>query len=219
MVLFGALALAATTAWNAFPTNSLHELEPPLTAWRPGDALEEVYSKDFSTLAAGFTPQKYRSFCGPASIATILRAYGNMSADQSSVLPSLGDKLNAFYSGMTLSELDVLAKNAGLSSETVFADSLTTDTLRDRLKSNLQQQGDYVLVNYDRRVLRQAGAGHISAVGAYDSERDAFLVLDEASFKYPFTWVPAEQLYAAVHTKDGDRYRGLLIIHAHRGRD
>lgn len=219
LILLAALSLTGITIWIAYPTQSSHELEHPLEPWVAGDAMEETYSRDFPALVAGFTPQKYRSFCGPASLATILRAYGITSVHQSDVPPTLGAKLNVFYSGTTLSELAALAENAGLSSEAVFAESLTVDTFRERLKNNLQQHGNYVLVNYDRRVLRQAGAGHISALGAYDPARDAFLVLDEAAFKYPFTWVPANLLYGAVHTKDGPRYRGLLIIHAHRDRD
>jgi len=69
----------------------------------------------------------------------------------------------------------------------VYADALSLDTFRERLKANLGSAGDFVVVNYDRRVLKQSGAEHISPVGAYDEAQDAFLVLDEAAYKYPFT--------------------------------
>jgi hypothetical protein len=116
---------------------------------------------------------------------------------------------------MSLAELHDLARGVGLKSELVYADTLSFETFRDRLKSNLQREGDFVVINYDRRVLHQSGAGHISPVGAYDPGRDAFLVLDEASFKYPFTWVPASLLYQAVHTRADGRYRGVLFIHGY----
>jgi hypothetical protein len=128
------------------------------------------------------------------------------------MFPSLLAKLDTFYSGMSLAELAELASSVGLHAEIVYADAFDLDSFRSRLKENLGRQGDFVVVNYDRRVLKQSGAGHISTVAAYDESRDAFLVLDEAAYRYPFTWVPAPLLYAAVHTRAGERFRGVLFI-------
>ena len=47
----------------------------------------------------------------------------------------------------------------------------------------LSRPGDYVLVNYDRKALGQAGPGHISPLGAYDAKTDRFLILDVSSYK------------------------------------
>jgi hypothetical protein len=170
------------------------------------------YAKDFSQLERSFRPQIYRSFCGPASIATVLRAYGVKSADQTSVFQSLGGELKAFYTGMTLAELDALARSSGLRTQLVYADELSLETFRERLKTNLALAGHFVLVNFDRRVLSQEGMGHISPVAAYDPRGDEFLILDEASYRYPFTWVPAPLLYEAIHTKFAGRFRGVLFI-------
>ena len=68
------------------------------------------------------------------------------------------------------------------------------------------------MVNYDRRVLKQAGAGHISPIAAYDQSRDAFLVLDEAAYRYLSTWIPASLLYQAAHTRAGDHFRGSIYF-------
>jgi hypothetical protein len=214
-VVVGVAALGAVTAWIAYPTRADLNLAPPLTSWSPSDAAPDTYAKDFEALNSAFTPQKYRSFCGPASISTVLQAFGKAQVDQAELLPSIGDKLDVFFSGMSLAELHDLARGVGLKSELVYADTLSLETFRDRLISNLQREGDFVVINYDRRVLHQSGAGHISPVGAYDPGRDAFLVLDEASFKYPFTWVPAPLLYQAVHTRADGRYRGVLFIHGY----
>jgi hypothetical protein len=188
-----------------------------LRAWSPTDSRTNggLYAKDFQSLADSFRSQIYRSFCGPASIATVLRAYGVTTADQTTIFPSLGIKFNAFTSGMSLAELAALGQSTGLRSEIVYADQLALEEFRERLKSNLAREGDFVLVNYDRRVLQQSGAGHISPVGAYDEARDSFLVLDQAGYKYPFTWVPTTLLYQAIHTRDGHRFRGILVIHAY----
>jgi hypothetical protein len=215
-VFLGVLGLAAAaagaiTVWVATPTDADLPLPQPLEAWR-GEPPSGSYSQDFAALASAFRPQKYRSFCGPATIETVLRAYGHSQASQANVFPSFSSKVDTFYTGMSLAELAQLAQSAGLQTQIAYADSLDLENFRARLKSNLGQPGDFVVVNYDRRVLNQAGAGHISPIAAYDQSRDAFLVLDEAAYRYPFTWIPASLLYQAAHTRAGDHFRGLLFI-------
>ena len=210
-----AAAAAAVTLWVAFPTTADLPLPEPLEAWR-GEPSSGSYDRDFAALTTAFRPQKYRSFCGPATIATVLRAYGRSQADQASIFPSLSSKVDTFYSGMSLAELAQLAESAGLHAQVVYADSLDVDSFRAQLKANLERPGDFVVVNYDRRVLKQAGAGHISAIAAYDEGRDTFLVLDEAAYRYPFTWVPAPLLYEAAHTRADDHFRGVLFISGDR---
>jgi hypothetical protein len=206
-----AAAAGAITAWVATPTDADLPLPPPLEAWS-GEPPSGSYNQDFAPLTSAFRPQKYRSFCGPATIETVLRAYGHSQVNQARVFPSFSSKVDTFYTGMSLAELAQLAQSAGLRTEIAYADSLDLETFRARLKTNLEHPGDFVVVNYDRRVLKQAGAGHISPIAAYDESRDAFLVLDEASYRYPFTWVPASLLYQAAHTRAGDNFRGLLFI-------
>jgi len=217
VVAITAMSASLVTYWIAFPTEADLELVPPLRAWMSSDSSRSDghYASDLVSLTTGFRSQVYRSFCGPASVATVLRAYGVREVNQAAMFPSLGAKLKAFYTGMSLADLAGLAEAAGLRSEVVYADRLSLDTFRERLKGNLSSEGDFVLINYDRRVLKQSGAGHISPVGAYDEAQDAFLVLDEAAYKYPFTWVPTQLLYDAVHTRDGDRFRGVLLIRAY----
>jgi hypothetical protein len=215
VLAFAAAAAAAVTVWVAAPTDADLPLPQPLEAWR-GEPPSGSYSQDFAALTSAFRPQKYRSFCGPATIETVLRAYGHSQVNQASVFPSFSSKVDTFYTGMSLAELAQLAQATGLRTEITYADSLDLETFRARLKANLEQPGDFVVVNYDRRVLKQAGAGHISPIAAYDESRDAFLVLDEAAYRYPFTWIPAPLLYQAAHTRAGDHFRGLLFISGYR---
>ena len=214
----GLLAVGVSgTYWIASPTDAHLKLSPPLKPF-DGQSIDDLrYAKDLPALQRSFRPQVYRSFCGPASVATILRAYGVKDADQTSLFPSLTAKLKAFYSGMTLAELDALAKSWGLRAQLVYADKLSLETFRERLKAYLAREGAFVLVNYDRRVLKQEGMGHISPIAVYDPGSDAFLLLDEASYRYPFTWVPTALLYAAIHTTESDgRFRGVLFIEGYR---
>lgn len=207
---------AFLTGWVAYPSGETEDPPPPLAAVTDQELLIRTgYTRDLAALVSAFEPQRYRSYCGPASIATVLRAYGVRPADQVEILASTGARMDAFFTGMSLSELAALAERVGLRAELVYADTLTPESFRERLTANLTQEGDFVVVNYQRGVLNQGGAGHISPVGAYDPDRDAFLVLDTAAYRYPFTWVPASLLYDAVHTKDGDRFRGVLFIHGY----
>jgi hypothetical protein len=206
------LAFLAVTIWVAFPPHDALELSPALEHFDSRSPGDPRYLMDFAPLERAYRPQSYRSFCGPATLSTVLRAYGARDVDQNSIFPTFGARLKVFYNGMTLAELDSLARSAGLRAQLVYASDITVESFRERVKANLMRPGDFVVVNYDRRVLRQEGAGHISALGAYDPARDAFLVLDEASYRYPFTWVPAPLLYAAMHTKDGEKFRGALFI-------
>jgi hypothetical protein len=217
LAVAGLIAAAAVTvtAWVAYPTRADLPLPPPLQAWT-GEPPSGSYTQDFKALTSAFRPQRYRSFCGPATIETVLRAYGHSDVTQASVFPSLSSKLDTFYTGMSLAELAQLAQSRGLRAEIAYADSLDLEAFRARLKANLEQPDDFVVVNYDRRVLKQAGAGHISPIAAYDESRDAFLVLDEAAYHYPFTWIPATLLYEAAHTRAGDHFRGALFIAGHR---
>jgi glutathione gamma-glutamylcysteinyltransferase len=59
-----------------------------------------------------------------------------------------------------------------------------------------------VIASYDRAAMGQTGSGHFSPIGGYHAARDLVLVLDVARFKYPPHWVPAEQLWRAMHALD-----------------
>lgn len=209
LVIVAALGAGSLTYWVAHPPESDLSLPAPL---EPASAhAAAAYDSDLKSLTGAFRAQQFRSFCGPASLATVLRAYGK-DADQKTVFPSTLWRLKVFYSGMSLADLGSLAQRAGLEARVVYADSVDVGQFRELVKANLARTGDFVLVNYDRQALQQSGAGHISPIAAYDASSDTFLVLDEAAYRYPFTWVPAPLLYAAARTRDDARYRGLLLI-------
>ena len=204
------------TAWIAFPNRNEEPLVIPLarvTEEELSISGASPYATDLAPLIAAFQSQPHRSFCGPATLATVLRADGRAPASEWALFDSAADGLRTFYRGMSLAELVRLAQANGLRSELVRGDEFTVDSFRERLKQNLAHAGDYVIINYDRRVLNQSGAGHMSAVGSYDPQRDAFLILDQAAYRYPWTWVPTQQLYDATRTLDGTVYRGVLFVY------
>ncbi|MDY6944878.1 MAG: phytochelatin synthase family protein [Pseudomonadota bacterium] len=216
------VAAGTGTAWIAFPYRTEEPLVIPLERVTEAELSTNVaspYGADLTSLRAAFQPQPHRSFCGPATLATVLRADGRASATEWALFDSVADGVRTFYGGMSLAELARLAQANGLHSELVRGDEFTVESFRERLKQNLAHAGDYVIINYDRRALDQAGAGHISAVGGYDPSRDAFLILDQAAYRYPWTWVPTRRLYEATRTLDGSAYRGVLFVQGeHRSR-
>lgn len=214
--------VAVATAWIAAPYRTEESLMIPLervTEEELSISAASAHGADLTSLIAAFQPQPHRSFCGPATLATVLRADGRTAATEWALFDSAADGVRVFYGGMSLTELSSLAQANGLHSEIVRGDEFTVESFRERLKQNLAHAGDYVVINYDRRALNQAGAGHISAVGSYDPNRDAFLVLDQAAYRYPWAWVPTQQLYEATRTLDGAAYRGVLFVQGdHRPR-
>jgi hypothetical protein len=116
--------------------------------------------------------------------------------------------------GLQLRQLHGVLVANGLASELhIVDDAATVDVVRRDLRANLGRAGDYVIVNYTRQVLAQAGGGHISPLGAYDEASDSFLVLDvNANDGKTWAWVSAPDLVAAMRTKDQVENRGYLLV-------
>lgn len=85
---------------------------------------------------------------------------------------------------------------------------------RETVKKVLKDSNRYLIINFRRGIFgdQTSTNGHLSPVAAYDEETDSVLVLDVAGHKLPWFWVPVGELYQAMNTKDGDRYRGYLVV-------
>ena len=70
----------------------------------------------------------------------------------------------------------------------------------------------FLIVNFDGQTMGASTHGHISPVAAYDENSDSVLVLDVAGYYNPWYWAPVEHLYRAMHTLDGEHYRGYLVV-------
>ncbi len=115
--------------------------------------------------------------------------------------------------GLQLRQLDGILKENGLDVQLRVADEkLSDETIRKELIENLKNENDYVIVNYFRPALGQKGGGHISPLGAYDSESDSFLILDVNATEHPWVWAPAKALIAAMRAKDTIESRGYLLV-------
>ena len=160
---------------------------------------------DYDALTHAFEPQSLASFCGVASGVTVLNAMGRGVSQESffnHATDAVRTRFQVMFGGMALGELAGLLEAHGVEVALHHAESTTAEEFRAALERNLRQEGDYLVVNYQREVLGQPKVGHISPVGAYDRESDRVLILDTAGHRYPPTWVPVEVLFAAMKTVD-----------------
>ena len=83
---------------------------------------------------------------------------------------------------------------------------------RKKLKKTLNKKYQYVIANFNGKILGAKTSGHISPIVAYNKENDEILILDVAAHKNSWYWVDIGKFYQAMHTKDGNQYRGYLVI-------
>jgi len=160
---------------------------------------------DYELLRANYESQELRSYCGVASSVTVLSALGR-EVDQGTFFTSEASQVRprrkVMLGGMSLSDLAGLLRAHGAAVAMQHASSSDVEQFREAVVRNLSQEGDFLLVNYQRAVLGQNKVGHISPVAAYDRETDSVLIMDTASYSYPPTWVPVTKLFEAMATLD-----------------
>lgn len=162
-------------------------------------------------LKGGFEYQDNPSFCGPTSVANVLRSLGRRT-DQHRVIdgtrfePTFGVLLG----GLTLDELArLLEQRVGRPVQTVRG--LTLGEFRVLL-GRANDPRVRMIVNFHRGPLFGRGHGHHSPVLAYLADRDLVLVGDVNEDYRPFL-VRSEPLWRAMSTVDGEtgRQRGMIV--------
>lgn len=118
--------------------------------------------------------------------------------------------------GVTLDEYGEMLEYGHNFSTTKVHTTKNNETEISRFRSNIKQalldDQKFMIVNfYGKKIGRQTG-GHISPIAAYDENSDSVLVLDVALHKGNWFWIKIQDLYSAMNTKDGDKYRGYLIV-------
>lgn len=117
--------------------------------------------------------------------------------------------------GLTLQNLHDILENYGTQVQLHYADRKPDEGIvifRNNLKKALSDSTDFVIVNFHGKTMGAPTDGHISPVAAYDEKSDSVLLLDVAGYLNPWYWTPIEYLYRAMHTKDGDKYRGYVVV-------
>lgn len=140
-------------------------------------------------------------------------AVGHKTRAQVFGAPGLVDGKTVHDGGYQLRQLDELLRAHGLVTRLVIVDAQRSAAeIRDDLVGNLQRAGDYVIVNYQRAAVGQAGGGHISPLAAYDADSDSVLVLDVNPSLYHWLWMPLATLIEGMRTRDVSENRGYILV-------
>ena len=154
--------------------------------------------------------QSNASLCGPSSLANVFRSFGEETASERSVLAGTGLCWTGFcIMGLTLDELARLARAKTRRSVTVLRD-MSAEEFREHLKRSNDSAHRYI-INFDRKMIFGAGAGHHSPIGGYLENEDLVFVLDVNRDYRPWL-VERTRLFDAMNTWDGDKKRGMLLI-------
>jgi len=210
------------------PPNLIGSASPEGEALLVGAEAREAYF----TLASNYLTQKTQTFCGVASMVMVFNAMGLPAPEvpeyapyrtftQDNVLDARTDAIlprdTILKMGITLDQMGTLLAVQPVDVSVRHASDSSLDAFRSEAQAYLAKPGHFVLVNYFRNTLGQQKGGHFSPLAAYDRESDRFLILDVARYKYPPVWVKAEELFAAMNTKDSDnndKSRGYVLIAA-----
>lgn len=126
------------------------------------------------------------------------------------------DGKEVYDPGLTLGEFSqVLTKAYKIKTRVTYVeknDETTLNKFRETVKKVLSDEKNLIVVNFDGKVLGQKTNGHISLLAAYDEESDSVLILDTALHKNQWYFAPVEKLVEAMNTKDGEKFRGYMVV-------
>ncbi|MCI0561346.1 MAG: phytochelatin synthase family protein, partial [Nitrososphaera sp.] len=121
----------------------------------------------------------------------------------------------AFDPGLQLAQLKSMLEAHNAEVVLKYADKeekAGVEEFREDVKRVLSEDKHFLIVNLLGTPLGMNSSGHISPVSAYDPKTDSVLILEVAATKRPWLWVPVRDLYLSMHTKDGEQFRGYLIV-------
>jgi len=222
LLVLAAGAFGGLYCYVSNPTVDVQALPPGLIGLdTPGGQalLAGAERADHPALTAAFQAQEKRSWCGVASAVVTLAALRGAPMAQSELF--MKDEAVAVrswwqvtFGGMSLDALAGLLRAHGVQATAHHADEgLAAFTAA--VRRNLTTPGDYMIVNWRRDVIGEAGQiGHLSPISAFDPASERVLILDVAAYVYPKTWVPITTLFAAMDTVDGDggKKRGWVEV-------
>lgn len=190
------------------------------------------YKDDFWSLDRYFVTQKNLSFCGIASLAMVFNAiniippvsktyYPYRFFTQDDLVKGLHDPKLSYQkiskNGLTLEELvDIAKRYHAVHVEYHHAEGDKGCFIQFKSKAihAIQSGKEFIIVNFNRKLIGEIGSGHFSPLGAYDSESKRFLLLDVSRYKYPPAWVNEKKLWASMLSIDTNSHktRGYLIL-------
>jgi hypothetical protein len=191
----------------------------------------ESTALDFYYYQQGWEAQINQAYCGVATSAAFLNSLrGTIELPQDPVYDPFPwatqnqlilnecvretlydvDKMQHVFIGIGMDMAEQLL-NCNIASQGYVAEAYHVDPqktsakeVRDAIKGALMDKDSRVGINYDRGGIGQGdmGHGHFSPIAAYNHEKDAFLVMDVAKYKYAPVWVPTSKLMGGIGSVD-----------------
>ncbi|WP_371372263.1 phytochelatin synthase family protein [Thalassotalea aquiviva] len=217
------IGLVGFIGWNLYPHQNLQNLPDELISLNSELGLKLLeqadFKQDYALIDNHFIAQSTVSYCGVASGAMVLNALGEKT-DQINFFNAntnnIKSRWQVTFTGMSLSDLTGFLLAYGKPVKTYYASDSSLDLFRQVLRDNLQNEHDFILVNYQREALGQGRVGHISPIVAFHQQNDLVLIMDTAAHKYPPTWVPVSLLFNAMLEQDNSvgKSRGYIEVSA-----
>jgi hypothetical protein len=131
----------------------------------------------------------------------------------------LADRIH-FPRGAFMDEMAAMDKHFGAGITLRHVNPTARDYRRFRKEAiGALKNGDaHIMVQFDRAKVGQMGAGHYSALAAYDKKTDSFLLYDTAPFKVDAAWLPARELLIAPEVFPAQEPRRAVLLHPHERR-
>ncbi len=192
--------------------------------------LKSDLNKQFFSVMPYVTTEEIETFCGAASIASVLNSLPTKNRPvpaqfspyhyftQDSLFIEATDKIiskeKVATGGLTLDQLRQFLEVWSANPTIYYGSAMSLSQFRNLITSSLSNPNQRIIVNFDRKALGQIGHGHFSPIGAYDSQSDSVLILDVAKYKYPPVWTKTSDLYAAIQGTDptSGKSRGIAQI-------
>jgi glutathione gamma-glutamylcysteinyltransferase len=214
------------------PENGIFRRELPSTCTDFGseegkklfaEALAKGHMESYFRLAGQYHAQSEPTFCGVAVLCMVLNG---LSMDPARIWKTpwrwfSEEMMSCCY---PMEEIKKQGIDFDVFRSMAYCKGADVSAFRHDERSLLQFRADifeatsnpdkFIVVSYDRRVVKQTGTGHFSPIAGYHAEKDMLLLLDVARFKYPPHWIPLPLLYSAMEPIDSvtGKSRGYFII-------
>ena len=207
--------------------------EPTLIYWN-SDAGKVLRARippdaDYWQLSPWFAEQINQTYCSVATAITVLNAMPIKKPVDPVYAPNAYFTQSNYFTpevikvispqtvlaqGMTRDEMTLTLMRQGVKATSIAGDSIDDKVLRTLLQKALGDDGQFVMVNYLRSAVGQAGGGHWSVLAAYDAQSDRVLILDVAKYMFAPAWVEIGTLQKAIATIDttSNTARGLVFV-------
>jgi hypothetical protein len=117
--------------------------------------------------------------------------------------------------GLNLNDFSKILKIHKIKSKIFFqkdSNEQAIKNFRNIAKKILNDDKNFLVVNFDGKIIGNSTNGHICPVVAYDENSDSLLILDVALHKNPWYWVDLKDMVKAMNSLDNEQYRGYLIV-------